>query len=150
MKTGHKRAAKAERHSNLTADRHSRAMTLNARSIPLFVFATIATIATVARAQEGLSQDYTLSEEVVGQLAPHLPSAPTASLPSLSFVQTIWNKGNFGKAVYVDGKQRITRLESGLSQVQGGGGFRHAAAAGEATSLSLCGFVPLLSVGQSS
>jgi hypothetical protein len=110
----------------------------------------LATGNVLAQPPESDGETYAISEDVIAQAEPHLARAPDAQLPAMSFIQTIWNKGNFGKAVYADGTYRFTPLDSGLLQVEGSGGFRHAEATGKVTNISLCGLVSLLSISQSS
>ena len=94
---------------------------------------------------------YTISEELMASLKPHIGSEPAVPLPaSMSTSQTIWNKGNFGMKVYYDEKTRFMTLENGLHHIEATGGFRKGQAGGTGTSLSLCGLLPLVNVNQSS
>lgn len=103
-----------------------------------------------AQQSESDGVTFAISEDVIAQAEPHLAHATLAQLPPMSFSQTIWNKGNFGMAVYAYGAYRFTPLDSGLLQVEASSGFRQAEATGRVTSISLCGLVSLLSVSQSS
>lgn len=106
--------------------------------------------AGTSRAQS-TGESYSISEELMTSLKPHIGSEPALSMPAaMSTTQTIWNKGNFGMAVYYDDKTRYRTIENGLHHVEGAGGFRKAQAGGSVTSLSLCGLLPLVSVSQSS
>lgn len=111
-------------------------------------FAALASDASYAQQPE---ESYGISDALMVALKPHIGGEPAAPMPaSMSTTQTIWNKGNFGMKVYFDEKTQFRALDNGLYHIESAGGFRGGQAGGAGTTLSLCGLLPLVSVGHSS
>ncbi len=106
--------------------------------------------AGTSRAQS-TEESYSISEELMASLKPHIGSEPALPMPAaMSTTQTIWNKGNFGMALYFDERTHFKLLENGLYGLEGTGAFRKGQSKVSATNLSLCGLLPLVSFSKSS
>lgn len=71
-----------------------------------------------------------------------LGTAERVALPPLKFIQTIWNKADFGRAGYYDGEFRVRRLDDGFLETIQSGSYRASPSPHTETIQSLCGLAP--------